>query len=137
MRNYSCASEPPLNVPIVACGGLLDPRATYDDIDAWRGFTRAAFALRVFAGDHFFLQSHRDELIGYITEHLGAIGPEPASSLADFDDCAAPRGQRSPRLECRSQGECGEDLPGWNACSPPMSASARHASISNGTANAL
>jgi medium-chain acyl-[acyl-carrier-protein] hydrolase len=72
-ETYLCASEPPLNVPIVACGGLLDPRASYDDIDAWRVHTRAAFALRVFAGDHFFLQSHRDELIGYISESLGMI----------------------------------------------------------------
>jgi medium-chain acyl-[acyl-carrier-protein] hydrolase len=74
-ETYVCAEEPPLDVSIVACGGILDPRASYDDIDAWRVHTRAPFTLRMFAGDHFFLQSHRDELVGFIAEQLAMLDP--------------------------------------------------------------
>src|SRR5207249_725940 len=56
--------------PIVACGGMHDPRASFDDIDAWRVHTRAPFTLRMFAGDHFFIQSHRDELLDFLSGRL-------------------------------------------------------------------
>src|SRR5262249_6785221 len=35
-ETYTCTNEPPLDVPIVAVGGIGDPRANFDDLDAWR-----------------------------------------------------------------------------------------------------
>jgi len=49
---------------------MHDHSASFDDIDAWRVHTRAPFALRMFAGDHFFIQSDREELLAYLSERL-------------------------------------------------------------------
>jgi medium-chain acyl-[acyl-carrier-protein] hydrolase len=69
-ETYEYADEEPLDLPIIACSGMHDPRASFDDIDAWRIHTRAPFALRMFAGDHFFIQSQREELLEYLSERL-------------------------------------------------------------------
>jgi 4'-phosphopantetheinyl transferase len=49
---------------------MHDPLASFDDIDAWRVHTRGPFALRMFAGNHFFVQSHREELLAFLSERL-------------------------------------------------------------------
>jgi surfactin synthase thioesterase subunit/phosphopantetheinyl transferase len=82
-ETYNFAAEGPLDVPIIACGGIHDARASFDDVDAWRVQTRAPFTLRMFAGDHFFIQSHRDEMLGFLSERLATIpsrGTWPATT---------------------------------------------------------
>lgn len=53
-ETYEHVTEPPLACPISAFGGLQDHRVGPCDLDAWRSHTDAAFALRMFSGDHFF-----------------------------------------------------------------------------------
>lgn len=55
-ETYAHAEEAPLDVPITAFGGLADAKATRDDMDAWRQHTRAAFALSMVPGGHFYVQ---------------------------------------------------------------------------------
>ncbi|MET9255194.1 alpha/beta fold hydrolase [Streptomyces sp. NPDC003717] len=64
--------EPGLRIacPVTALGGDDDPLAGPATLGAWREFTRASFAHRVFAGDHFYLR-----------EHMGAILHEMGRSL--------------------------------------------------------
>ena len=54
-ETYLYSTEPPLNCPISAFGGLLDRRVNESDLEAWRSQTSASFSLRMFPGDHFFL----------------------------------------------------------------------------------
>jgi medium-chain acyl-[acyl-carrier-protein] hydrolase len=54
-ETYLYSTEPLLNCPISAFGGLLDRRVNESDLEAWRSQTSASFSLRMFPGDHFFL----------------------------------------------------------------------------------
>ena len=55
-ETYQYSSEAPLNCPISAFGGLQDNKVSDSDLDAWRVQTSVSFSLRMFPGDHFFLQ---------------------------------------------------------------------------------
>jgi len=54
-ETYVYSSEAPLNCPISAFGGLLDHSVNDSDLEAWRAQTSMFFSLRMFPGDHFFL----------------------------------------------------------------------------------
>ncbi|HET6739202.1 MAG TPA: alpha/beta fold hydrolase [Kribbella sp.] len=52
-----------LDVPVVACAGSTDPTVSAADMAGWIGLTEAGFELRVFEGDHFYLETVRTELV--------------------------------------------------------------------------
>jgi medium-chain acyl-[acyl-carrier-protein] hydrolase len=79
-ETYKCPDEPPLTLPIFACGGVNDPRATYEDLAAWQIHTRGDFDVRVFPGDHFFIQSQRSEFLAFLSELLSRRFLRPANS---------------------------------------------------------
>lgn len=55
-ETYFYSTEPPLNCPISAFGGLQDHRVSDSDLEAWRAQTSVSFSLRMFPGDHFLLK---------------------------------------------------------------------------------
>jgi len=55
-ETYLYSTEPPLNCPISAYGGIQDHRVNESDLEAWRAQTNVSFSLRMFPGDHFFLK---------------------------------------------------------------------------------
>lgn len=55
-ETYLYSTEPPLNCPISAFGGLQDNKVSDSDLEAWRAQTSVSFSLRMFPGDHFFLK---------------------------------------------------------------------------------
>jgi len=71
-RHYVYRTEPPLDTPIRAYGGLDDPNITREHLEAWAGETTASFALRRFPGGHFYWQDHREELLAAIEQDLEA-----------------------------------------------------------------
>jgi medium-chain acyl-[acyl-carrier-protein] hydrolase len=62
----------PLDVPVSAYGGTRDPRATREELEAWREQTRDRFTLRTFEGDHFYLQSDPAPVLAAVAEELAA-----------------------------------------------------------------
>ena len=62
-ETYSHHSEDPLDCPITALGGLADPDVPRGSLEAWREHTRAAFFVRMFPGDHFYLNDQRFSLL--------------------------------------------------------------------------
>ncbi len=82
VETYSYESEPPLEVPISAFGGLDDPWATLDDLQAWQDETRASFSLTRFPGGHFYLDASAASL-------LREVGAQLARALATSTDLAA------------------------------------------------
>jgi medium-chain acyl-[acyl-carrier-protein] hydrolase len=70
VETYVYMDEEPLACPISAFGGLSDPEATRDDLEAWRALTRGAFTLRMLEGDHFFLSSNRSVILQAVCEDL-------------------------------------------------------------------
>lgn len=69
-EGYVYAEEPPLDVPIAAFGGDRDPVVPSGKLGEWASQTSAGFSQRIFAGDHFFLNSAQAELIRAIVPLL-------------------------------------------------------------------
>lgn len=68
-------NERPLDIPIIAFGGLDDPRVSRARLEGWADQTASRFEAHDFPGDHFFL-NHARELI------MGTIATELISSLS-------------------------------------------------------
>ena len=72
-ETYEYAPEPPFHFPITACGGLQDNEVNRQDLEAWREQTNASFVLRMFPGDHFFLNAYQPlflRTLSYDLHHL-------------------------------------------------------------------
>ena len=67
---YLSSEKPPLDCAVSAFGGLHDPRVNQPDVEAWKESARGSFKIRMFNGDHFFLNSNRQELLTAIAEDL-------------------------------------------------------------------
>ncbi|MDJ0592503.1 MAG: beta-ketoacyl synthase N-terminal-like domain-containing protein [Pleurocapsa sp. MO_226.B13] len=70
LETYFYANEPPFDFPITAFGGLEDLQVSQAELTAWEKQTKAEFNLQMFAGDHFFLHSARQELLQAISQKL-------------------------------------------------------------------
>jgi medium-chain acyl-[acyl-carrier-protein] hydrolase len=55
-ETYEYSTEPPLDCPISAFGGLQDRRVSNNDLYEWHAQTKASFSLQMLPGDHFFLK---------------------------------------------------------------------------------
>lgn len=53
---YAYAHEAPLDMSIVALGGIDDPMVSANEIAAWRQHCKCSFDLRLFPGGHFYLR---------------------------------------------------------------------------------
>jgi medium-chain acyl-[acyl-carrier-protein] hydrolase len=73
-ETYAYSTEPPLNCGITSFGGLQDHRVTRGDLEAWRDQTTAAFSLRMFPGDHFFLNATQPLLLEVLSQELREDG---------------------------------------------------------------
>jgi medium-chain acyl-[acyl-carrier-protein] hydrolase len=73
-ETYGYSTEPPLNCPISAFGGLQDHRVSRGDLEAWRDQTNVSFSLRMFPGDHFFLNTTQPALLRLLSQELRADG---------------------------------------------------------------
>ena len=67
---YEPSDHPVLDCPVTAYGGLEDEESPKNELEAWSETTRGLFRLRMFPGDHFYLNQHRSRLIQAITEDL-------------------------------------------------------------------
>jgi medium-chain acyl-[acyl-carrier-protein] hydrolase len=70
---YEHREEPPLDVPITAYGGLDDPRAEPEHLEAWAAHTAREFRARFFPGDHFYLLSDRHQVLEALTRDLQEV----------------------------------------------------------------
>ena len=69
-ETYAYAEEHPLDCPISAFGGPEDGRMSHEDLAAWRDQTYSSFTLRMFPGNHFFLQSTPGPLLRVVFQEL-------------------------------------------------------------------
>ncbi|MDQ2886090.1 MAG: thioesterase domain-containing protein [Chloroflexota bacterium] len=62
-ETYVYAPEPPLDCPITAFGGEQDMLVSLPELEAWHIQTQGPFSVKLFQGDHFFLQNQQDALL--------------------------------------------------------------------------
>jgi medium-chain acyl-[acyl-carrier-protein] hydrolase len=60
----------PLDVPILALGGIADPTVPRESLEAWAGQTSGPFALRMFPGSHFYLRGEEPRVIDAVREFV-------------------------------------------------------------------
>jgi len=71
VENYRFNSgAPPLDLPIVAFGGLGDPRVSTERLAGWALQTNLRFETQYFPGDHFFLHSVKGSILRVITKEI-------------------------------------------------------------------
>jgi medium-chain acyl-[acyl-carrier-protein] hydrolase len=70
LDTYQYVEEPPLACPISVFGGDNDPSVNDDELSAWRSQTQSAFRLKLFDGDHFYLQGAQSQVVQAITQEL-------------------------------------------------------------------
>jgi pyochelin biosynthetic protein PchC len=73
-----------LDCPVTALIGSADPRTSSGQARAWSSVTTGRFALRQFAGGHFYINVHAAQVTGIIRCELGAArpaGPLPSAPL--------------------------------------------------------
>jgi medium-chain acyl-[acyl-carrier-protein] hydrolase len=69
-ETYIYNSGPPLSCSIKAYGGLQDHTVSREELEAWRQHTVRAFTMRMFPGDHFYIQSSRPLFFQFLTHDL-------------------------------------------------------------------
>jgi surfactin synthase thioesterase subunit len=79
-ETYNCAPEEPLTIPITVFGAIGDVHVHRENLVAWQGYTTASFRVRMFPGDHFYLQTARSGLISAIVADLSPYLLRSASS---------------------------------------------------------
>lgn len=70
LETYKYEPSELLNCPISVFGGTDDRSVYEDELSAWREQTTSSFRLRMFEGDHFFIQAKRADLIRAIKKIL-------------------------------------------------------------------
>lgn len=70
VETYQFIPDHPLEIPIVALGGLHDPRISRERLEGWSTQTSAGFKSHYFDGDHFFIHTEKDTILDLIQAKL-------------------------------------------------------------------
>ncbi len=65
-------------VPVHVLAGADDALVALDDLGEWQRYSSLPVSVRVFGGEHFFIDSHRAEVLAHLREILG----EPPASAS-------------------------------------------------------
>lgn len=76
-ETYAHETDHPLECPISAFGGLQDEEVSRERLEPWREHTNGAFSLRMFPGDHFFLNTSQSLLLQALARELGQLVHRP------------------------------------------------------------
>ncbi|HEX2093752.1 MAG TPA: hypothetical protein VHG28_15225, partial [Longimicrobiaceae bacterium] len=63
----------PLDTSMTAVGGVSDPKAGREEMEAWRIHTRGRFDIRMMAGDHFFIHSAQALVLRDLAQDLHRV----------------------------------------------------------------
>ena len=85
-ENWHYRADAPLDVPIHALGGLLDPSVSATHLEGWERQTTAALTVNLFPGDHFYVNGSREQLLDTVSTHLSQYVLKPAPKREDADD---------------------------------------------------
>ena len=69
-QTYRYTQEPALDCPITAFGGWYDYEVSGEMVGAWREQTTRSFRLCMMPGDHFFVNSAQERILGILSQEL-------------------------------------------------------------------
>jgi pyochelin biosynthetic protein PchC len=72
-ETYRVATDVTVACPITALCGDTDPKVAIDEAQLWRGHTTGGFELKVFAGDHFYIDNNNAAIMTLLRAHLATL----------------------------------------------------------------
>ena len=96
VETWDYRAERPLPIPITALAGAADEGVPVESMEEWGVQTSKGFTLRVFNGDHFFINSCKSEVLANVSATLSAIvqsytlaaSSSSSSKLSQFNNVA-------------------------------------------------
>lgn len=76
-ETYEYGEAPPLTCGLTITAGQDDPQVSTEELEAWRRQAGGRFNLHLFAGDHFYLNDRRSELLRLIGRDLAPYYSSP------------------------------------------------------------
>ena len=73
LETYVYTPDAPFSFPITAFGSFDDPDITTDDLRSWSEQTQSSSVVRMLPGDHFFILTAQDTLLGMIRQELDRL----------------------------------------------------------------
>ncbi|MDB9371991.1 thioesterase II family protein [Nodularia sphaerocarpa] len=70
LETYIYTESAPLSCGITALGGLEDTEVTPEELAAWKQHTSGNFSMEMLPGNHFFLHSHRVQLLELLSKYI-------------------------------------------------------------------
>jgi medium-chain acyl-[acyl-carrier-protein] hydrolase len=70
---HTCPREAVLSIPFVIFGGVEDATARREALDGWRDYTTGPTQLRMFPGGHFFLQTHKAQVLQAVHDAVSSV----------------------------------------------------------------
>ena len=67
---YYVPEDHPFNFPIIAFGGVDDPRVSRERLEGWASYTNSRFISRYFSGGHFFIDTSKEAIISSIIAEI-------------------------------------------------------------------
>jgi medium-chain acyl-[acyl-carrier-protein] hydrolase len=70
IQTYQYSPSPPLECPFIVMGGLDDADEKREYLEGWRMHTSSVCSVTMMPGDHFFLHSHKETVLKFISQNL-------------------------------------------------------------------
>ena len=74
IETYEPGALSPLTCPITVLGGIGDVDVSREALEGWREHTSGPFLVRMFPGDHFYLNHERGKLLEALARDLATVG---------------------------------------------------------------
>ncbi len=91
---YTCEAGEQVDCPITCFGSEADPESTEADLQAWREHTRNRFAVRMFEGGHFFIDTARSALLQAVADELIDQACHVQAAVGKADEVSAACGRQ-------------------------------------------
>jgi surfactin synthase thioesterase subunit len=75
VETYAYRDEPPFDFPLRVFGGLSDPEASREELEAWQKHSTRPVPVRLFPGGHFFLNTSEEFLPALSAALRETLGP--------------------------------------------------------------
>ena len=73
VETFVYSAEPPLDLPLVALGGVGDPEATPEQVAGWKEHSTRPVDVRIFPGGHFYVNSSRPAVLAAVAEAAAKV----------------------------------------------------------------
>ena len=73
LRSYEYIDEAPLDIPISTFGAVQDKLVIVEEIEQWQKQTTREYDLTMYAGNHFYMQTHREHLMWTLRKKMQGV----------------------------------------------------------------